>query len=178
MRYRYYERLREYDNRLFFWCNHKLSHPALDLVLKGITHLGGAAFTIAVTLSVILFAAGPWPKAGWKSLCALALSHLAAVLVKRTFQRTRPYAALRGARISIRPLKDYSFPSGHTTAAFSIAVPFLFTAPGLAQILLPLAFIVGMSRIYLGVHCPSDCLAGGLIGALTALLVVLLAGAA
>lgn len=178
MRHRYYLRLREYDNRLFLWCNHSLSHPWLDRILKGVTHLGSAAFTIALTISVVVFATGSWQRAGWHSLIALTLSHLLAVLIKKRFQRTRPYEALQNARISIHPLKDYSFPSGHTTAAFSTFIPFLFAAPGLAQVLLPLAFIVGLSRIYLGVHYPSDVLAGGLVGAVAALLVVLSAGLA
>lgn len=50
MRHRYYLRLREYDNRLFLWCNHSLSHPWLDRILKGLTHLGSAVFTITLTL--------------------------------------------------------------------------------------------------------------------------------
>ncbi|MGV2794782.1 phosphatase PAP2 family protein, partial [Clostridium perfringens] len=75
---------------------------------------------------------------------------------------------LAQAQIAILPLKDYSFPSGHTTAAFSVAIPFLFVAPGLAQILLPLASIGGLSRIYRGVHYPSDCRAGCFLGSGTA----------
>ncbi|MGG6313811.1 phosphatase PAP2 family protein [Paenibacillus macerans] len=178
MRHRYFLRLREYDDRLFLWCNHSLSHPVLDRILKGLTHFGSAAFTIAFTISVILLASGPLQRAGWLSLIALTLSHLLAVLIKKRFQRTRPYEALQQARISIHPLKDYSFPSGHTTAAFSAFIPFLFAAPALAQLLLPLACVVGLSRIYLGVHYPSDVLAGGLVGSVTALLVVLFAGIA
>ncbi|SMF19697.1 undecaprenyl-diphosphatase [Paenibacillus barengoltzii] len=176
MRHRYYLRLREYDNRLFLWCNHSLSHPWLDRILKGLTHLGSAVFTITLTLSVVLFTTGVWQRAGWHSLIALSVSHLLAVVIKKRFQRTRPYEALQNVRISVHPLKDYSFPSGHTTAAFSTFIPLLYAAPGLAQLLLPLACIVGLSRIYLGVHYPSDVLAGGLLGAATALLVVLSAG--
>lgn len=173
MKNRYYLRMREYDNRLFLWCNHRLRNRWLDGFLKKFTHMGSAAFTIGCVLSVILFAEGPWRRTGWLSLIALTVSHLLAVLIKNAFQRVRPYNALAQAQIAILPLKDYSFPSGHTTAAFSVAIPFLFVAPGLAQILLPLASIVGLSRIYLGVHYPSDCLAGCFLGSGTALLVVL-----
>lgn len=178
MKHRYYLWLREYDNRLFLWCNHSLSHPVLDRLLKGLTHLGSAAFTILFSLSIILFSAEPWQRTGWLSLIALTVSHLLAVLIKKTFQRNRPYDVLQQAKLFIHPLKDYSFPSGHTTAAFSTFIPFLFADPGLAGILLPLAFIVGLSRICLGVHYPSDVLAGGLVGTITAILVVLIAGAA
>lgn len=178
MRHRYYLRLREYDDRLFCWCNQSISHPLLDRLLKALTHLGSAAFTVPFAISVILFTNGIWQRAGWLSLSALIISHMLAVLIKRRFQRVRPYDVLAQAKMSILPLKDYSFPSGHTTAAFSTFIPFLFVAPSLTQVLLPLACMVGLSRIYLGVHYPSDVLAGAMVGTLTALALVLGAGIA
>lgn len=162
----------ERDNRLYLWCNLRIRHAALDRLLKGVTHIGGAAFTILCLLAVIVFARGPWREAGWQGLAALAISHAAAVMVKKTFKRQRPYEAISQASIAIRPLKDYSFPSGHTTAVFSSVIPFVFQAVWMSYLLLPVAFAVGLSRIYLGVHYPSDCAAGCLIGTATALLVV------
>jgi undecaprenyl-diphosphatase len=61
-------------------------------------------------------------------------------------------------------LKDHSFPSGHTTAVFSVIVPFLLQTPSLAAVLIPLGLSVGISRIYLGLHYPSDVIAGGILG--------------
>lgn len=168
--------MRERDNRLFLWCNHTIRHAVLDRLLKGITHIGSAACTILCMLSVILFAKEPWRDAGWQGLAALAISHVAAVIVKKTFKRQRPYETMSQAAIAISPLKDYSFPSGHTTAVFSTVTPFIFEAVWISYFLLPIAFAVGLSRIYLGVHYPSDCAAGCLIGTVTALLVVAAAG--
>ncbi|PJH69213.1 phosphatase PAP2 family protein, partial [Salmonella enterica subsp. enterica serovar Typhimurium] len=62
------------------------------------------------------------------------------------------------------PLQDHSFPSGHTTAIFSVIIPFILLDWMLMFLLLPIGIIVGVSRIYLGLHFPSDVLGGSLLG--------------
>jgi undecaprenyl-diphosphatase len=173
---RIYGRLIIGDERLFYWCNQKFHHTLLDQFLRLISHLGSAAFTVICTLSIALFAEQPWVSVGWQSFVALSVSHLVAVAVKKKAQRQRPYLVLANANVVIKPLPDHSFPSGHTTAAFSAIVPFLLAAPGIAYLAIPIAVLVGFSRIYLGVHYPSDCIAGFLIGTSVALMVVQLFG--
>ncbi len=75
-----------------------------------------------------------------------------------------------GTKYPINPLKDHSFPSGHTTAIFSVVVPLLLYMPVLTIILAPIALSVGISRIYLGLHYPSDVLAGLCLGTLTGII--------
>ena len=67
----------------------------------------------------------------------------------------------------------FSFPSGHAAAAMSVAIVYSFAFPTLASALIPLAMLVGVSRVCLGVHYPGDVLIGQLIAALTALPIVL-----
>lgn len=165
-------RLRDWDRRIFLWCNGLGISPALDRLLRVCTCFGGAAFTVGVTLSVALFAAEPLAAYGRKSFSALAISHLLAACIKRRLRRMRPYEALPQVKIKIAPLCDYSFPSGHTSAAFSTALPFLFAFPWGLYVVLPLACLVGLSRVYFGVHYPSDCAAGALLGMATAGLVL------
>ncbi|RKN64915.1 phosphatase PAP2 family protein [Paenibacillus ginsengarvi] len=129
-----------------------------------LTHLGGALFTISFVLATVLFASEPWRSVGWKSLVSLAVSHAAVAIIKRKVDRTRPYMALSEVITGPKPLKDPSFPSGHTTAVFSIFVPFALASVWLSLLVIPMAATVGMSRMYLGLHYPSDCLAGCLIG--------------
>ena len=67
----------------------------------------------------------------------------------------------------------FSFPSGHSAAAMSVAFVYAFAFPQLAIVLVPLAFLVGASRVCLGVHYPGDVLIGQLIAVLTAIPTVL-----
>lgn len=136
----------------------------MDAILPRITHMGGATFTIAATLLVALFGTGVWSAAGWQSAAALAVSHIPVAIVKRKYPRRRPYLVLPETNIFKNPLTDHSFPSGHSTAVFSVVVPFVAAAPLLGFVLLPLATLVSLSRIYLGLHYPSDCAAGIAIG--------------
>jgi undecaprenyl-diphosphatase len=71
------------------------------------------------------------------------------------------------------PPDRFSFPSGHTAAAFAVAVAMTGTMPLLVPPLLVLAIIVGYGRMYLGVHYPLDVGAGAAVGLLTGSLVAL-----
>jgi len=78
--------------------------------------------------------------------------------------RERPYNILQNINTFGIKLKDYSFPSGHTTASFSIATVLSLNIPQLMIPVLILALMVGVSRIYLAVHYPSDVLVGVILG--------------
>lgn len=150
--------------RLFFYINHKMQHAILQYILNIITHIGGAVFTIASTLSIAIFAAGTLSKTGWQAFTALAISHVPVAIIKRIYPRLRPYLALPRTNIGKQLLKDHSFPSGHSTAVFASITPFVLAYPFTSFILVPIAITVAFSRIYLGLHYPSDCAAGMIIG--------------
>lgn len=152
------------DRRLFYWINHKWNHNILGWFLAKITHLGGATFSIIFSLSIYMWAPDPWKTTGLQSMIALTASHIPVAIFKRKLHRLRPYLVLPKANVVPKPLKDHSFPSGHTTAIFSVTVPFMIASPLLSIALLPLAVMIGLSRIYLGLHYPSDVIAGGLVG--------------
>ncbi|OZB99115.1 phosphatase PAP2 family protein [Paenibacillus sp. XY044] len=166
------ERAHGWDRRVFHWINRIQNPSLLNAALRTLTHLGGALFTITLTLSVALFAPEPWRTTSLQSLAALALSFLITTLIKRKVRRIRPYLALEGVRVGKNPLKDPSFPSGHSTAIFSIITPFLFMGSWVAVSLILIALIVSISRIYLGLHYPSDCLVGSFVGSMTGVLTI------
>lgn len=162
------------ERSIFFWINQRLNNRFMNVILYTLTHLGGATFTISFTVLVGLLAPAPWSSVGWQALAALALSHIPVAIIKKLYPRIRPHLALPNIRTFKKPLIDHSFPSGHTTAIFSVTVPFMMFMPALIWILLPTALIVALSRMYLGLHYPSDCLVGALLGTASAVGAVLL----
>lgn len=94
-----------------------------------------------------------------------ALATLASQVLKRLARRPRPAAALRGFVPRSQDPDEFSFPSGHTAAAFAVAVALSGGSPLLAGLTLALAAGIALSRIYLGAHYPLDVAAGVLLGA-------------
>jgi undecaprenyl-diphosphatase len=139
-------------------------------VLVAITHAGGALSSVMLA-SLPLLGVRPLAHAGAKPLVALVVSHLVVQLFKRTVGRPRPSRTLT-ARAAIAEPDRFSFPSGHAAAAMSIAVVYAAVFPPLAVPVLLGATLVGLTRVFLGVHYPGDVIAGQLIAAATALLVL------
>jgi undecaprenyl-diphosphatase len=91
---------------------------------------------------------------------ALITTSLLVVVVKRVVRRTRPAPELHMSALPDR----FSFPSGHTAAAFALAIAMFGASPILVPGLLLLAICVAYGRMYLGVHYPLDVAAGAAIG--------------
>lgn len=173
--------LKTSDLRMFIWVNRRHSKGMVHLLigkwLSTVTHMGGATSTLTTALLFALLAPEPWSTTGWQCLTAVMISHIPVSICKRKFKRLRPYQAMPGDVFTCpKPLKDSSFPSGHTTAIFAWLVPILLTSGGIwLSLLMPAALLIGISvawsRMYLGLHYPSDVAAGALIGTVTAIAV-------
>jgi len=94
-----------------------------------------------------------------------ALGVVLYTLLKRLFVRERPFIAHRGIDPAAAPLDRYSFPSGHTMHAVSFAWQASLYFPELGWVLWPLTALIAASRVVLGLHYPSDVLAGAALGA-------------
>lgn len=133
---------------------------------RALTHVGGARGSISVCLLTLL--ASPVTIAiVWRALLVLGISHVVVQLVKRTVGRPRPSVGLSVETLIGVP-DMFSFPSGHSCAAMSVAAVYAWTFPATAVPLLTLALAVGFSRVRLGVHYPGDVLAGQAIALVTA----------
>lgn len=108
---------------------------------------------------------------------AMAVTGLVGLLVYRFLKgrlaRERPFIRHPGITLAMPPLDRYSFPSGHTLHAVAFTCLAIARFPELAWVLLPLTGLIAASRIVLGLHYPSDVVAGGAIGAGLALLALL-----
>jgi undecaprenyl-diphosphatase len=135
----------------------------LDRAMLMVTHLGGAAFTIAFSIFLatdLIPGTGP---VGRLAIQTLAISHIVAQLLKRTVTRSRPRMPV-GFAFLAEPPDRFSFPSGHATAALAVALPVASVlGPVVSVLVLGLALMVGISRCYLGVHYPGDVIIGWIV---------------
>lgn len=135
----------------------------LDTVMPLITRLGnGGIFWIA--LAVLLLIPRKTRKLGAAMAIAMLLDLLLCnLLLKPLVARTRPFA-LRDVALLIEAPHDYSFPSGHTAVSFAAAGALSFMKARGSRPALILASLIGLSRLYLYVHFPTDVLGGVLVG--------------
>jgi len=98
------------------------------------------------------------------ALIAFAIERPLYFVLKNSFKRNRPEAALTNFHSIITPSDRFSFPSGHTSAAFMMATLVANFMPSLMIPLYCWASLVGFSRVVLGVHFPTDTLIGAFMG--------------
>ena len=145
-----------------------LRQPWLDPVVAWFTQLGNVGIAWIV-LSLAMLCWRPTRKAGTLGLLALALGALCTnVVLKHLVARPRPWLSL-----PLTPLvaehDPNSFPSGHTCAAFAAGLAWARALPRAWGVLAAASAVcMGLSRLYAGVHYPSDVLAGAIIGVLCA----------
>jgi undecaprenyl-diphosphatase len=167
------------DTQLFFLINRGMANPLFDVLMPALTEQG---YLLVIPLALYALYAGSRARmlAGRTyfvtALAAVLISILAVPLadalgnqLKVLIARPRPCHALEGVRLLVNCSASFSLPSSHAVTSFAFAVPialltrpFLLLAWRLAPLVLAAA--IAFSRPYLGVHYPSDILAGALLG--------------
>lgn len=159
--------LSELDGGILLWIQEYLRNPVLTPILKVITNLGnGGAIWILLTLLILLL-----PKTR-RVGCMMAVALIGTLLInnmllKNLVARTRPYEVIEGLTYLVRRPSEYSFPSGHAGSSFAAACVMLRRLPkryGIPAFVL--AVLIALSRLYVGVHYPSDVLFGVISGIL------------
>ncbi len=169
------QQLVELDGNILLWIQEHLRCDVMTAIMKVVTMLGDKGiFLIAV--AVLLIAYRPTRKAGMAAMLGLVINLLIVnVWLKNMVDRTRPYYVVEGLNCLLPPQWDSSFPSGHTSHAFVMVVVIWSTLKRkYGVIALVMAILIAFSRLYLGVHYPSDVLAGVVIGILSGLASVII----
>jgi undecaprenyl-diphosphatase len=152
------------DRRLFTLIN-GLPHSATsDRYVSVISDLGEGLGWVAGGIALAMLGGPRGRRAGAATAAAsLAATYVVQQRVKPLFRRERPFVNREARVVGIRP-PDHSFPSGHTASSFAAATALAFFYPRAAPLAYTLATGVGMSRVHLGVHFPSDAAVGAAIG--------------
>ena len=140
----------------------------LDPLVEAYTSTGNVGM-IWIVLSLAMLCFKPTRKAGVLALCAMALGLVCTnIILKPLVAQPRPWLDVAGLVPLIDEPDPNSFPSGHTCAAFAAAMIFWRALPdswvGTKALTVVMAFLMGLSRLYVGVHYPSDVVAGALVG--------------
>jgi len=139
-----------------------LKCPLLDAFMPAFTVLGDVGICWLV-LSLVLLIPKKTRKTGFVSLLAIGIGALITnVALKNLVARPRPYTYTEW-ELLIERQSDWSFPSGHSTAAFAFATGVVLTRKRTWWVYIP-AGLMALSRLYLFVHFPTDVLAGCAIG--------------
>ena len=164
-----------YDELLCVQLNRGARIVWVRSLFRLVSRLGDGLFWYVLMLWLLLSREGQ---------ALLAVVHMAATglactglykWLKARTSRPRPYQVNQAIRCVAAPLDHFSFPSGHTLHAVAFSTVLLAYYPAFAWLVLPFSLLVALSRMVLGLHYPTDVLAGGAIGiVVSALSLVLL----
>lgn len=163
------------DGNILLMIQNNIRSPFLTAILRPITHLGDKGlFWIILTLALLAFKkTRPLGICSMMALlCSVCVNNL---LLKHIVNRTRPYELVEGLHILVGKPDDASFPSGHSAASFASAIAICFSLHIVGDekklriwgvLAVVLAALIALSRLYVGVHYPTDVICGTASGIL------------
>ena len=164
--------LSQLDGQTLLFVQDHLRFEELNPFMIRFTNLGEFGL-IWIIITVLLLIPKKSRRAGICSALALVASLCVTnFFLKNYVARVRPYEVVEGLTSLLGPVGEWSFPSGHASSGFAAAAAIYKSRPkrvGVPCIIL--AALLAWSRLYVGVHYPSDVIGGAIIGALLGLIV-------
>lgn len=158
--------LYQIDVSIFYFFNSTITNPVFDKFFVFITDVKNWYLTYIILFFICFFKGGRIGKiaCGFMILLIVTSDQISSNLLKNFFERVRPCNVLPDVRTLLGCSGTLSFPSSHAVNNFAAATFFAKIFPKYKWVLFITAFLVAISRPYLGLHYPSDTLGGALIG--------------
>jgi undecaprenyl-diphosphatase len=164
----YVSHLGEFDLALCVRFNRSSRRVWVRQLFCIVSKLGDGWFWYAVIMGILLSQQLEGLTASLHMIAAGLTGTWAYKSIKGKASRPRPFEVEQAISLGMPPLDRFSFPSGHTLHAVVFTMVALEYYPTLAWLLIPFTFLIAASRVVLGLHYPSDVLAGAIIGAVIA----------
>lgn len=169
----FYQKIFEWDANILLNLQNNVRSDFWDPIMKAITHsVDKGLFWIILTILLLII-----PKTRKMGLCS-AISLVFSIIIcnlllKNIFARVRPYEVIDGLKCIVKLADDYSFPSGHTSGSFASAVALFLAAERKQKIFafvgILYAGLVGFTRLYVGIHYPTDVIVAAIVATLFAI---------
>lgn len=145
------------------YCNLR-SHPRLTIFFVFVSRIGDGTLWWGSAAILLLFGNASTRWAVGAAAISILFSIALFMSIKNLIGRPRPFSAWQDLPCLLAPPDRFSFPSGHTMTAFAVYAVYAELIPGSSLVFLPAALLIGLSRVFLGCHYPTDVLVGALLG--------------
>lgn len=163
------------DTSLFYFINVTLSNPFTDKVMPFITENNHWLLFYIIILGFLFFKGGRKGKvAVILVLILIAFADQSTNFLKEYFARLRPCKALEGVNLLVGCNSPFGMPSNHSVNNFAAATLFSYFYPIFKIALFSAASLIAISRVFVGVHYPSDVIIGAIIGTIEAVIIIYL----
>ena len=159
------QQINQADVRLCQFCNQLSRRFSVRHLFRIASRLGNGVFWYALMLGLLLQYQAQALHAVLHMLAVGLIGTLIYKFIKGKTLRPRPFNVYPSIICVGKTLDQFSFPSGHTMHAVAFSMVSVAYFPGLFWLVMPFSVLVALSRPILGLHYPSDVLAGAVLGA-------------